>query len=126
MATVPSPSRSWDNGYPTSDGKPMAETDVHYRLMTDLRFELEQFFRDDSDVYVSGNILIYYVEGNPNLPQTDAQGMLNNPEWSAFYLWKNGAIVPENAARCPKTLSALADAPLARRMIAKARQVLRF
>lgn len=51
--------------YPESDGKPMAETDVHYRLMTDLRFELEQFFRDDSDVYVSGNILIYYVEGNP-------------------------------------------------------------
>jgi len=30
--------------------------------------------------------------------------MLNNPEWGAFYLWKNGAIVPENAARCPKTL----------------------
>jgi len=55
-----------------------------------------------------------YVEGNPNLPQTDAQGMLNNPEWSAFYLWKNGAIVPENAARCPKTLNALADVPLAR------------
>jgi len=54
-----------------------------------------------------------YVEGNPNLPQTDPQGMLNNPEWSAFYLWKNGAIVPENAARCPKTLSALADVPLA-------------
>ena len=55
-----------------------------------------------------------YVEGNPNLPQTDAQGMLDNPEWSAFYLWKNGAIVPENAARCPKTLNALADAPLAK------------
>jgi len=55
-----------------------------------------------------------YVEGNPNLPQTNPQGMLNNPEWSAFYLWKNGAIVPENAARCPKTLSALADVPLAR------------
>lgn len=51
--------------YPESDGEPMAETDVHYRLITDLRFELEQFFRDESDVYVSGNILLYYVEGNP-------------------------------------------------------------
>src|SRR5258708_7733125 len=40
--------------------------------------------------------------------------MLNSPEWSAFYLWKNGAIVPENAARCPKPLSAVADVPLAR------------
>jgi aspartyl/asparaginyl beta-hydroxylase (cupin superfamily) len=55
-----------------------------------------------------------YVEGNPGLPQTDPQGMLNNPEWGAFYLWKNGAVVPENAARCPKTLNALADVPLAR------------
>jgi tetratricopeptide (TPR) repeat protein len=55
-----------------------------------------------------------YVEGNARLPQTDPQGMLNNPEWSAFYLWKNGAVVAENAARCPKTLNALADAPLAR------------
>ena len=73
----------------------------------DIRAELIEILKQESAFKP-------YVEGNPNLPQTDAQGMLNNPEWSAFYLWKNGAIVPENAARCPKTLSALADAPLAR------------
>jgi hypothetical protein len=39
--------------YPESDGEPMAETDVHYRLLTDLRFELEQFFHDDSDIELS-------------------------------------------------------------------------
>src|SRR5882762_2012832 len=54
-----------------------------------------------------------YGEGNPRLPQTASQGMLNHPEWGAFYLWKNGAVVPENAARCPKTVNALADVPLA-------------
>jgi aspartyl/asparaginyl beta-hydroxylase len=54
-----------------------------------------------------------YVEGDARLPQTEHQGMLNNPSWSAFYLWKQGEIVPQNAARCPKTLSALADAPFA-------------
>jgi aspartyl/asparaginyl beta-hydroxylase (cupin superfamily) len=54
-----------------------------------------------------------YVEGDARLPQTEHQGMLNNPSWSAFYLWKQGELVPQNAARCPKTLSALADAPLA-------------
>ena len=37
---------------------------------------------------------------------------MNNPAWSAFYLWKDGEIVAENAARCPKTMRALADAPL--------------
>ena len=54
-----------------------------------------------------------YVESNSRLPHTDAQGLLDNPAWSAFYLWKHGELVPENAARCPKTLAAFADIPLA-------------
>ena len=73
----------------------------------DIRSELIEILKQESAFKP-------YVEGDPRLPQTDPQGMLNNPEWSAFYLWKNGAIVPENAARCPKTLNALADAPFAR------------
>ena len=55
-----------------------------------------------------------YVQGDPRRAPKEQAGMLNNPAWSAFYLWKNGEIVPENAARCPKTLAALAAAPLAR------------
>ena len=39
--------------------------------------------------------------------------MLNNPAWSAYYLWKNGEPVAENAARFPKTMHALRNAPLA-------------
>ncbi len=53
--------------YPETDGKPMAETDVHIRLLTDLRFSLEIFFRHDPHVYVSGNLMMYYVEGQPQL-----------------------------------------------------------
>lgn len=55
-----------------------------------------------------------YVQGHANRPYKDQMGMLNNPAWSAFYLWKNGDVVPENAARCPKTMHALRNAPLAR------------
>jgi aspartyl/asparaginyl beta-hydroxylase (cupin superfamily) len=55
-----------------------------------------------------------YVTGHANRPRKDQLGMLNNPAWSAFYLWKNGEVVPGNAERCPRTLAALADAPLAR------------
>lgn len=51
--------------YPESDGKPMAETDVHRNLLTDLVFTLDNYFQSQSNVYVSGNLLIYYVEGNP-------------------------------------------------------------
>ena len=55
-----------------------------------------------------------YVQGHANRPRTEQMGMLNNPAWSAFYLWKNGEVVPENAARCPQTMQALRNAPLAR------------
>ena len=49
--------------YPESDGKPMAETDVHRDLMVDFIQMLQHRFRDEP-VYVSGNLLIYYEEGN--------------------------------------------------------------
>lgn len=55
-----------------------------------------------------------YVQGDANRPRKDQAGMLNNPAWSAFYLWKNGEAVAENAARCPKTLRALQDVPFSR------------
>lgn len=51
--------------YPESDGKPMAETDVHRKLMMDFIQMLEDHFQNDQDVYVSGNLLMYYQEGDP-------------------------------------------------------------
>lgn len=51
--------------YPESDGKPMAETDLHRNNMIALLHALEQFFKDDPQVYVAGNILLYYEKGNP-------------------------------------------------------------
>lgn len=53
-----------------------------------------------------------YVEGKADRPPMDMHGMQNNPDWSAFYLWKDGEIVPENAGRCPKTVAAMKNIPL--------------
>ena len=50
--------------YPESDGKPMAETDQHRNLMMDFIFMLKDHFEAVNDVYVSGNLLMYYEEGN--------------------------------------------------------------
>ncbi|HEV2948425.1 MAG TPA: Uma2 family endonuclease [Gemmataceae bacterium] len=50
--------------YPTSDGKPMAETDWHRILMIDLIQTLDGWFAKDSNAYVSGNLLMFYVEGD--------------------------------------------------------------
>ena len=50
--------------YPSSDGKPMAETDRHRNLMVDFIHMLEEHFKNIDDVYISGNLLMYYEEGN--------------------------------------------------------------
>jgi Uma2 family endonuclease len=52
------------NGYPSSDGRPMAESDHHRDLMCDLIETLETYYADDPMVYVSGNLLVFYVPGN--------------------------------------------------------------
>ena len=51
--------------YPERDGKPMAETDVHIDVLIYLREALKDHFRDEPQVYVAGNMLLYYEEGNP-------------------------------------------------------------
>lgn len=64
MNIAPSTSATKRNDYPTSDGKPMAETDFHRDLMVELIQTLQRFFALLSRVYVSGNLLIFYEEGN--------------------------------------------------------------
>lgn len=63
MATVPSYLDRFRNGYPTSDGKPMAETDWHRDLMLIL-IEVLRTFYAGKRVYVSGNLLVFYEPGN--------------------------------------------------------------
>jgi len=50
--------------YATSDGRPFAESDWHREIMTDLIKVLEAHYAGDPQVYVSGNLLLYYVPGN--------------------------------------------------------------
>jgi Uma2 family endonuclease len=64
MATVPLTVVPWKNGYPTSDGKPMAETDWHRDLMLALIESLKVWFARSRRVYVSGNLLLFYERGN--------------------------------------------------------------
>jgi Uma2 family endonuclease len=51
--------------YPESDGKPMAETDLHRTLLLDMVASVDRYFRNDPLIYVSGNLLLYYEEGHP-------------------------------------------------------------
>lgn len=52
--------------YPESDGKPMGETDVHRREIAQIIEMLTIYFQSVADVYVSGNLMFYYEQGNPS------------------------------------------------------------
>lgn len=52
-----------------------------------------------------------YVERRADRPGQRAGGMAGNADWSAYFLRKDGHDQP-GAAACPRTMAALADAPL--------------
>ena len=73
----------------------------------DIRAELVEVMKDPT-------AFAPYVEAEEGRPTDDAGGLLDNDDWSACYLWRDGAIVPGMAERCPKTLAALEGIPLER------------
>jgi len=78
--------------YPESDGKPMGETDEHRQEMVRHIELLEYFFRGQQ-VYVSGNLLLYYEQGNPRkfvVPDAFiAKGLSHRPR-RIYKVWVEG------------------------------------
>jgi aspartyl/asparaginyl beta-hydroxylase (cupin superfamily) len=54
-----------------------------------------------------------YVKSTDRRPPQEYGKLLDNLDWSAFYLIQDGALVAEAAARCPQTMEALSAVPLA-------------
>ena len=67
IKTTPIPAAPTGTGivYPEEDGEPMAVSDLHRQILTWVLHALEAHFTKIPGVYVSGDILMYYVEGNP-------------------------------------------------------------
>ncbi len=79
--------------YPETDGKPMAETDVHIDVLIYLREALRDHLRDDPRVYVAGNMLSYYEEGNPAAcvaPNVFVVQGVPKAERRTYRLWEEG------------------------------------
>jgi Uma2 family endonuclease len=64
MATQPRALNASAIVYPTRDGKPVAETPVHRDILFELVYLLRRWFEADPMTYVSGNMMMYYVEGD--------------------------------------------------------------
>ena len=52
-----------------------------------------------------------YIAYPPDVPHNQWVELNNSPRWSAFHLYKMGARMEANAARCPRTMALLAKAP---------------
>lgn len=83
--------------YPESDGEPMAETDFHINLIIYLQQALEAFFADRPDVYVSGCIMLYYIEGAPDeVVSPDVMVCFGVPKGNrrTYKVWEESDVIP--------------------------------
>lgn len=94
MATTPRSSADRTIDYPTSDGRPMAETDLHRDDMLDVIETLKQHFAADPMVYVSGNLLLFYERGNKRKHVSPdvlvVRGVPKLPRRDYYLLWEEG------------------------------------
>ena len=75
--------------YPESDGQPMAETERH----RDALIILIEAFKDKPDVCVSGNMMMYYVEGDPQKsisPDVFVSFGIGKKQRRTYRIWEEG------------------------------------
>ncbi|MYB36517.1 MAG: Uma2 family endonuclease [Gammaproteobacteria bacterium] len=82
--------------YPESDGKPMAETDIHRRVIIDVATMLSTRYRGREDMFVGGDLMMYYEEGAPNLSVSPdifvAFGPPREPSRRVWKTWEEGKL----------------------------------
>ncbi len=80
--------------YPESDGQPMAESDLHLKEMIYLLNALEIHFHSVPNVYIAGNLLLYYAEGFPKkcvAPDVFVVKGIPRGNRGSYKLWEEGA-----------------------------------
>ena len=79
--------------YPESDGKPMAETERHFRELVKNFNRIENHFAHIPDVYVLGDMMMYYEEGNPRKsisPDIFVAFGIGRKERRIYKIWEEG------------------------------------
>lgn len=77
--------------YPSSDGQPMAEGPEHLQVMIDLVDGLTRRYAEVPDVWVGGNLFLYYEPGNRKARVSPdvllAKGVAKQKERRNYLLW---------------------------------------
>jgi Uma2 family endonuclease len=84
--------------YPSSDGEPMAESDITRDYITYGVEALKLYFQGSSDVYVSANSFVYYEEGNKAAvvaPDVYVVFGVRKRQRDNYKIWKEAGIAPQ-------------------------------
>ncbi len=84
--------------YPESDGQPMAETDAQFYPLTETVLALRQRYADRDDVYVSGDLLVYYrMNDNTVRLALDVFVVFGVEDHlrSSYIIWREGGKTPD-------------------------------
>ena len=81
--------------YPETDGKPMAASDLHLEILIWLLQTLKAYFADRPEVYVSGDILTYYTQGDPRAvvaPDVLVAFGIGQKKRHTYKVWEEGKV----------------------------------
>ena len=82
--------------YPSSDGQPVAETEIHLLLILNTVASLRHFFRRWHDIYVGGTLFLYYQKGDATKRRAPdimvVKGVDASRKRRSFKIWEEKAV----------------------------------
>ncbi|MHC0061694.1 Uma2 family endonuclease [Nostoc sp. UIC 10890] len=84
--------------YPDEDGKPMAEGDIQFSYLAYAINALRIYFQNHPDVYVAGNLFIYYEKGYPEsvvAPDVFVVFGVENRDRRSYKTWEENNQTPD-------------------------------
>ena len=88
----------FDPLYPSSDGKPMAESTTQFRWIVTIKEGLDALFADRPDVFVAGDLLWYATKGDvKDVMAPDAMVVFGRPKGDrrSYREWVEEGVVPQ-------------------------------
>lgn len=81
--------------YPESDGEPVAESDFQFVPLTYATSALGVFYADAPEIYVAGNMFIYFVQGDATMnvaPDVFVIPNLDKRFRTSYFMWLEGQV----------------------------------
>ena len=86
--------------YPSSDGEPMADSTIQYKLIVKIKEGCESLFKQDPNVFVAADLLWYPVQGKTEISQApDVMVIFGRPKGDrrSYLQWQEDNIAPQVA-----------------------------